>query len=159
MGIKGEPTTPNDPAQGKVWTSILRGIGQTEYEDQFVSVDDKARKLYGQHPWTLSGGGAVELKEKIESKADITLGQVADSIGITSFTLEDELFILPLAAAKRAGIASNRLRPMVVGDAIRDWRLDEVEVAVFPYNEDFEPLPENPSARPEKRGRGRKKSA
>jgi len=127
LGIRGEPETPDDPAQGKVWSSILRGVGRTEYEDELISVDEKPRKLYGQHPWTLTGGGAVELKARIEAKADTVLGQIADSIGITSFTLEDDLFILPVAVARRHGIKERR--PMVVGDAIfatgnsAKWRL------------------------------------
>jgi hypothetical protein len=48
----------------------------------------------------------------LESTAAATLRLVVESIGITSFTLEDEAYILPTATARRRGIAQQNLRPM-----------------------------------------------
>jgi hypothetical protein len=38
MGIKGEPSTPDDPAQGLVWSAIVGQIDRAGSESEFVSV-------------------------------------------------------------------------------------------------------------------------
>lgn len=143
MGIRGEPSTPNDPARGVVWSAILEQIDRAGSQSEWVSVESTPREQLARHPWSLQGGGASSLKEEIEGEHP-RLAEVADSIGITSFTLEDELFLLSCRAAKRHGISPSFVRPMVLGDALRDWVEDEVPVAVFPYDNDFRPLTEKP---------------
>src|SRR5262249_11479970 len=63
----------------------------------------------------------------------------------TSFTLEDEVYILPEHTAKRLRIPLHDLRPMIVGDSIRDWVLYPSDPAIFPYDEQFVPLIEDQS--------------
>jgi uncharacterized protein DUF7008/Eco57I restriction-modification methylase len=143
-GIRGEPSTPEDPALGEVWTSILDLVDQPGGENEFVSSDDVDRKGFGEHPWSLTGGGAAELKHEIEQRAAGVLGDLATSIGITSFTLEDDIYVIPEHVARRQGLSKDATRPMITGDLIRDWSIAKAEVAVFPYDREFRPelLPE-----------------
>ncbi|MHA7839589.1 MAG: BREX-2 system adenine-specific DNA-methyltransferase PglX, partial [bacterium] len=120
-GIRGEPETPEDPQQGHVWRSIVDQLDSPGAENEFVSIADYPRERFRTHPWSLGGGGAAELKELVEAGAEVQLGNIVDSIGITCFTLEDDLYLLPVTAAKRHGLNEEGLRPMVVGEAIRDW--------------------------------------
>ncbi len=145
MGIRGEPSTPADPAKGLVWSAIVAQIDQPGSQSEFVSVADSQRELFHKHPWSVGGGGAAELKEQLEQTATTHLVDRADSIGITCFTLEDDVFILPRAAAMRRAMRPVDFRTMVEGDAVRDWSEAEFEVAVFPYDQDFAPVPENAS--------------
>jgi hypothetical protein len=46
MGIKGEPSTPNDPAQGLVWSAIVGQIDRAGSESEFVSVADTGRATF-----------------------------------------------------------------------------------------------------------------
>jgi len=69
LGIRGEPSTPEDAAQGLVWRSIVELLERPGSENAFVSVVDQARELYARHPWSVGGGGASELKELIEYAA------------------------------------------------------------------------------------------
>ena len=66
MGIKGEPSTPDDPAQGLVWSAIVGQIDQAGSESEFVSVADTPRATFARHPWSIGGGGAATCKELIE---------------------------------------------------------------------------------------------
>jgi hypothetical protein len=142
MGIRGEPSTPEDPSRGLVWSAILDQIDRVASESAFVSVRDLEQASLHSHPWSIGGGGAAELKELLDERGEKTLGEVADSIGITSFTLEDDLYLLPRAAALRHRLPAQHLRPMVVGDVIRDWSISgELDDAVFAYDEDFAVLP------------------
>src|SRR5215831_3245563 len=103
------------------------------------------REMFAKHPWSIGGGGQLELKAMLESATEATLGEIVDSIGITSFTLEDEAYILPTDTVRRRGVAQQNLRPMVVGDSIRDWVLQFCDPAIFPYNTNFAPLAEEPA--------------
>ena len=68
------------------------------------------------------------------------MGALVDSIGITCFTLEDEVFINPRRALYRQGISSKLVRRMIEGDQLRDWRATAGDVAIFPYDDRFEPV-------------------
>ncbi len=139
MGIKGEPSTPADPTHGLVWSAIVGQIDQAGSESDFVSVADTPRTTFAKHPWSIGGGGAADLKEVIED-ARSTLSSATDSIGITSFTLEDDAFVMPPAVFGRFGVAEQNLRGMVSGDELRDWTHVSGDSALFPYDVNFEPL-------------------
>ena len=66
MGVRGEPSTPDDPAAGLVWSAIVAQIDRPGSESAFVSVADVPRDRFARHPWSLGGGGAAELKELID---------------------------------------------------------------------------------------------
>ena len=143
MGIRGEPSTPEDPARGFVWSAIVAQVDQSGSLSEFVSVGDSPRELFHKHPWSIGGGGAAELKEQIDEASDARLGQLTDSIGITSFTLEDDLFLLPSQSARRHHIPDFAVRTMIIGDVIRDWTRADCDVALFPYDERFSPIPDD----------------
>jgi hypothetical protein len=143
LGKRGEPETPNPAHEGKVWSAIVGHLGNAAHEDDFISIANVDRATFAKHPWSLGGGGAGDLKQTIEDRAAARLEEVADSIGIASFTLEDEAYIRPHATWLRQGTASARLRTMIIGEAIRDWSVGECETAFFPYDNDFLPLPDS----------------
>ncbi|WP_428265729.1 BREX-2 system adenine-specific DNA-methyltransferase PglX [Haliangium sp.] len=135
LGKRGEPTTPEQPADGRVWSSIRDHYDEIGFEDEFISVAEMPRATLGKHPWSLGGGGAAELKKLLEDRAPTRLGDVADSVGICSVTGEDDLYLIPEHVAQKNGI--EHYRPMVVGEQIRDWSVGESDVAVFPYGDNF----------------------
>lgn len=139
MGIKGEPSTPADPAHGLVWSAIVGQIDQCGSESAFISVTDTPRATFAKHPWSIGGGGAADLKEQIEADRS-TLTAVTDSIGITSFTLEDDVFVLQPSVFARCGIANVNLRVMVTGDELRDWTHTNGDASLFPYDTNFQPV-------------------
>ncbi|URN12057.1 BREX-2 system adenine-specific DNA-methyltransferase PglX [Streptomyces radiopugnans] len=138
LGVRGEPAQPEDAAQGVVWQRIIENVERPGFDSDWISVEEVAAQTFDSHPWSVSGGGASSLLELVESGGDLSLGDRADSLGITSFTLEDDLYILPERSIRRQGVAENRSRPMVTGDLLRDWAGGEFEYTVFPYTESFE---------------------
>jgi hypothetical protein len=135
MGIKGEPSTPRDPAQGQVWRAIVDQLDMAGSESEFVSVADAPRTTFGCHPWSIGGGGAAELKDQLEEGLD-RLQSFASEIGITAVNGQDEIFLLADAAhARRLGI--ERIRGMVTGDLVRDWVAGSVP-AVWLYTDRYE---------------------
>ena len=71
----------------------------------------------------------------------VVLGDLADSIGITSVTGEDELYVFPRRLdAERLG-ARNTVS-LLLGDMIRDHSESAPVAALWPYDIEFRLLPE-----------------
>jgi len=135
MGIKGEPSTPDDPAQGLVWSAIVGQIDQADSESDFVSVADVPRATFGKHPWSIGGGGAADVSEALAAVASQTLGDVAQEMGVFGMTNADEVILAPATAFSRRGVESPFTRAMVLGDLVRDWAVTPTESALFPYDD------------------------
>lgn len=146
MGIKGEPSTPDDPAQGLVWSAIVRQIDQAGSENEFISVGDTPRATFAKHPWSIGGGGASDMKEQIESGRPV-LGDLAESIGFASFTGSDEVFSAPASALKRHGFPAQHIRDFVLGDAVRDYCIESGDSAFAPYHQDLTAIALEPDSR------------
>lgn len=138
LGIRGEPRAPEDPARGEVWSAIVEQVDTPGSESTYVSVSDVTRSTFSIHPWSLGGGGAGDVKERIES-AERKLSELDATVGITSFTLEDDAYVLDAASARRQGLEDAYLRPIRSGDELRDWTAMPAPVAIFPYEKDFSP--------------------
>ncbi|MEU2053405.1 BREX-2 system adenine-specific DNA-methyltransferase PglX [Streptomyces bungoensis] len=140
LGVRGEPRQPDDPAKGLVWTAVKEQVGRPGSESEWVSVENSERVRFANHPWSLSGGGAGTTKKRIETAAARTLGGFADSIGITSVTGEDDLYLLPLnGAARRLQIATTQT--LVTGDTIRDFSLEAEFESIWVYDSEYRTLP------------------
>jgi hypothetical protein len=135
MGIRGEPSTPDDPASGLVWTAIVTQADQPGSQSDFISVADTPRATFHAHPWSIGGGGASELKEVLDDTCEAKLGGLSAAIGITSVTGEDELYMQPQSTAKRIRI--DRTRPIIVGDLLRDWNASQPEQGIWTYADNF----------------------
>lgn len=138
LGVRGEPGQPKDPAEGLVWTEICHNIDGPGYDGTYVTVTDLDRATLEKHPWSLSGGGAAELKVCIDAAGASRLEDGAESLGITAFTLEDDVFVRPSGSMRRQGIG--QVRPMVLGEQVRDFQFTGDDLAIFPYNDDLSPL-------------------
>lgn len=132
MGIRGEPTTPTDPARGLVWTSMLSQLDRPGSESAYVSVADVARTTFQKHPWSLGGGGASDLKELLEERSVRRLGEIVEAIGRTTVVGEDDAWIADMSWARRKGV-SHRVLPLVIGECVRDWAIHEAPMVIYPY--------------------------
>ncbi|WP_031100894.1 BREX-2 system adenine-specific DNA-methyltransferase PglX [Streptomyces sp. NRRL S-15] len=140
--VQGEPSAPENPAEGLVWQAIVEQIDKPGSVSQWVSVDDLDRKKhFGRQPWILADGG-LELKSSIEeSAAGQLLSQLSREIGFASFPGQDEAFISDPAALRRHGVDAAHARALIVGEVVRNWSVDAVESAIAPYGDDLKPLP------------------
>ena len=138
MGIRGEPSTPLNASEGQVWTAILQQLDRPGSQSEFVSVTDSPRAAFCKHPWSISGGGAADLKLVIDSRGSSTLNSQIESVGFMAITGEDEFFALDEATIARRALTG---RPRITGDGIRDWVAESDAIAVFPY----QPVPDQSS--------------
>jgi hypothetical protein len=139
MGIQGEPGVPDVPAQGLVWGAIVEQIDHVGSISTYLSVADTDRRSLSQHPWSFGGGGVTDLKELIENNRK-PLSDISDSVGITCFTLENDLYLNTSALFHRSSIEPELMRGLVRGDELRDWSHTSSEASLFPYMPDFLPI-------------------
>ena len=115
MGIRGEPSTPDDPSRGLVWSAIVAQIDQPGSQSDFVSVGDSPREVFHKHPWSIGGGGAAELKEQLdEIAANTTVGRCRLESGSWRSRGEDDVFVATAASSSRRVHRRRRqIRPMI----------------------------------------------
>ena len=136
MGIKGEPSTPSDPAQGRVWGAILGQIDRTGSEGDFISVADTPRTTFANHPWSIGGGGAAELREQLEERAPLILKDLGADIGYVAVTRENDAFLLGGEALARLAIDPLHTKQFVDGEVVRDWGFASKNFALWPYSQE-----------------------
>lgn len=164
MGINGEPSIPEDPAQGIVWQAILRQVDVRGSESAWVSVADVERQRLAKHPWSMGGGGAADLRVAIEEAATSTLSRLAGrrkttaaiggrtvvrevlEMGFASFPGADEVFLGRRNDYLRQGVPDALVRPAVLGESVRDWAIEAGIDAFAPYDECHSLLTLDPGA-------------
>jgi len=134
LGIRNEPGRPEDPAKGIVWTSIVEHVDDLDWSDGWITITELDRTILRTHPWSLSGGGAVELMSAIEEAAPTRLSaMIAPPIGRSIRAGADEAFIRPSSWRPRSTSLRGRLRPLVIGEDVRDWVGDPSLNILYPY--------------------------
>jgi hypothetical protein len=133
LGIRSEPTAPDDPAEGLVWRSIVNNVDRLGSQAEFVSVTEVPRATFARHPWSIGGGGAAELKEAIEAEAGRSLLSVIADQGRMTHTGEDDAFYVSLDAATRLGWEPSTV-PLITGEDVRDWSCSSQVATLFPYD-------------------------
>lgn len=132
LGIKGDPGIQSDPGQGPVWQAILQQIDQRDSLSEWISVSDTDRAVFSKHPWSIRGGGAAELRESIEKERP-PLTSVIQESGVFGMTNADEAMLATRDDFARYGVESDLVRPIIVGDAVRDWQVTVETYCTFPY--------------------------
>lgn len=140
MGIRGEPTTPDDPALGLVWSAIVELIDQACSQNDFVSVGESPRQTFHRHPWSIGGGGASGLKEMLDESAHSRLSQHASDIGFACITKSDDFFTQPTATFRRSLIEHDFVKPFGIGEQVRNWQFQTECSAMFPYSSEILPI-------------------
>ncbi|MDF2462780.1 MAG: hypothetical protein K0Q43_1015, partial [Ramlibacter sp.] len=133
MGISGEPSAPDDPAHGLVWSAIVGQIDFADSESEFVSVADTPRVNFAKHPWSIGGGGAANLLELLDDSAENLLSAQTSVIGRTTHTGEDNAFFVTPSWAPRYGLTGYTV-PLVEGECVRDFEIDNALETIFPYD-------------------------
>lgn len=135
LGIRGEPGRPPEPAKGLVWTAITEHVTNPGYEDAYISVADLPRTGFRTHPWSLSGGGAVELTQHIDAIASRHVGDDVVRIGFFGVMGADDAFSVPISDYSSDRFNDDAYAPLIQGDDVRDFAIAPRVRAFFPYDD------------------------
>ncbi|MFH8255955.1 BREX-2 system adenine-specific DNA-methyltransferase PglX [Streptomyces roseolus] len=133
--VQGEPSVPEVPESGHVWQAIKDQIDSPDSSSQWVSVDNLDRNRYfSSQPWVLADGG-LEMLEQINNSARSTLASKAKRIGFYGVMGSDEAMSAPLGHYVRRRAEDTFVRPLVIGDEVRDFNFRSGDHAFHPYDE------------------------
>lgn len=136
MAKRGEPDRPDPPSKGRVWTSIAKANRADSFENEYISRGLVSAERLQQHPWSIGGGGASELKESLEIVQVMQLSQLATEVGISAVTGEDEVYAMPDDDTfSRLGVLTTR--PLTVGEQLKDWSSRGSLCVIWTYETDF----------------------
>ncbi|MEU9357189.1 BREX-2 system adenine-specific DNA-methyltransferase PglX [Streptomyces sp. NPDC048301] len=135
LGVRAEPSQPEDPASGHVWSAIVRGVRAPASESEWVSVADSEQQSFATYPWSLSGGGSEGLFSEIGAASSGTVGSYCGAkAGFAGFSGADDVFYLAADWHRRFNTAEEFMRSVAVGDELRDWHINPAGVAIAPYS-------------------------
>ncbi|MTG90711.1 BREX-2 system adenine-specific DNA-methyltransferase PglX [Cellulosimicrobium sp. BIT-GX5] len=146
LGVTDDPGKRPDPENGPVWAEIVTHLNGGEFDGTYVTVTDLDRRVLSTFPWSLSGGGAGDVFEVLESMQERLRQRLSMEIGFASFPGNDEPFFLGDAWFKRDGDRQGLGRQLVLGELVRDWGIAPEEVALTPYDDEQSPLDLDESA-------------
>ncbi|MFI5866923.1 BREX-2 system adenine-specific DNA-methyltransferase PglX [Streptomyces sp. NPDC051546] len=132
--IQGEPSTPTDPSNGLVWRAILDQVDRPGSESPWISTIDTPRTALSTHPWSLTGGAAVDVMQALDTSPE-RLRNVADEVGLSVVTGEDQAFGVEFT--KSLASKGAQVTPVADGAELRDWGLQKPTWLVNPYASDY----------------------
>lgn len=135
LGVRGEPTRPEGPSVGMVWSAITSYVNYPGIDTEWVSVGNETREKYFKYPWSLSGGGASALSTCIEEGAHERLSAVLKRVGFYGVMGADEAMTAPKGVFDREGAEPEFRRPLTLGDDVRDWSASCNIYAFHPYDD------------------------
>lgn len=137
LGIRGEPSQPEDASLGLVWSAILEQVSQPDSESDWVSVENKERATFASHPWSLSGGGAAPVLASIEAVNSRLSSRIESPVGRAIRAGADEAFMRPLRSTLRTRANHGAIRPLMVGEFVRDWSATPETGIWYPYHSEI----------------------
>jgi hypothetical protein len=132
----GDLRTP--PEESPLWQSLESHHDHPGYTDSFIEVSDKTRAELAAFPWRFESMGE-NTKALVEAGRPL-LHAFCKSVGPSSITRSNEVFVQPLSALRRLGIETVLIRPFVPGDSIRNHSVVPTEHAIVPYDMDYSPI-------------------
>ncbi|MEV0750082.1 BREX-2 system adenine-specific DNA-methyltransferase PglX [Streptomyces sp. NPDC050273] len=137
LGVRGESSIPEVGALGKVWQAIVDQVEKPGSESEWVSAIDSGRDSFATYPWSLSGGGSEGLSRAIRHASIRTVESFCGAkAGFAGFSGADDVFYLTPDWHRRFKTEAEVMRPVAVGDELRDWRIAPVSLAIAPYSPD-----------------------
>jgi hypothetical protein len=133
LRVRGEPRKLAGAVIGPAWHAIVTQIDTPGSESEWIAVSDVARVQFAKHPWILSGGGAGDLKDNLESSRG-RLDDFIDEIGYGVVTREDDAYMIGSGPLRRFKVAAENQRPIVEGDVVRDFGIRDSIISLWPYD-------------------------
>lgn len=115
-GKSAEPVVPADPARGRVWSTLVRHLNDSAYEDAFIAVHDQPREHFARHPWHLHTQRERAVMALLERNTSPLHAVASVRIGG-----HDDLFVVPEDFPARYGIPGSDAPVFIDGDDVRDF--------------------------------------
>jgi hypothetical protein len=134
------------PEESPLWQTLADHHDTPGFSDERIVVADRTQEEMTQWPWFFDPA-TRETWEHLEQRKAATLRDfLADNIGYGCVSRADEVYFVPLHLLRRIDPERRHIRPLTVGDEVRNWSFMSRTHALYPYEEDFRPaqIEDNP---------------
>lgn len=131
--VKGEPSPPADPAQGRVWRDLISSSLAPGYAGSYIAVVEMPREHLSEFPWTLSDPARADVMAKIDAGSSSRLTDRVATFGYTGQTNADGAFLAEATSLARQRVEADLVREFVTGADVRDYVIEPKNAAIFPY--------------------------
>jgi type I restriction-modification system DNA methylase subunit len=136
-GLKGDLKTP--PEDSALWNSLAAHFSQWGYSDSWIAVSERSREQFGVHPWLFNPANEPT-KRQLESIHHTKLRKLLDDdVSFDCITAANDIYFLPPHLPRRFQIPAEHLKPLVVGEEVRDYEFRSDWLALWPYDEKCRP--------------------
>jgi hypothetical protein len=132
-GIRGERGVPDDPPNAPVWREIADHFDQPYFDGQRVSIQNAPRTSLANHPWPMGGGGAAELKQRLDEARVQSLEDATADIGVIGRSSADDAFVASFGRFRARSVSPRLTCALGTGDALREWHVGNLGAVLFPY--------------------------
>ncbi|CAI7976828.1 Adenine-specific methyltransferase PglX [Frankia sp. Hr75.2] len=133
LGIRGEPGVPEEARKGRVWQAIVAQLDAPGSQSEWLSAVDRPRKDFAVYPWVLGGGGTSDLVEILEEGTRKLAEMISPPVGRAIRAGADEAFVRPARLTGWPRHDAEILKPLMIGEVVRDWASNPNEVIFYPY--------------------------
>ena len=115
----GDLRTP--PEESPLWQAIAAQHNNPGYADSRIIIADRPRGEMAKWPWNIDFSGA-DTKTAIDSSgASVLRDFLAADIGFDAISAANDLFFLSGDVLRRLGIAKDGIKPLLVGELLRNY--------------------------------------
>jgi hypothetical protein len=128
----GDLQTP--PEESELWRLISEHHDRPGFANNRICVSNRTRVELAAWPWTFDVG-AEPTKVHIEERGTSRLRTLlAADVGFMFIVGRNDVFMLPNHAARRLTFTQVPMKPLHVGDQVRDYELRSDLLLLFPYD-------------------------
>ncbi|GAA3473656.1 BREX-2 system adenine-specific DNA-methyltransferase PglX [Nonomuraea roseola] len=120
LGLKGEPSVPDDPAQGHVWRGIRASLSDDTRPSAWMQNLELDRSVLTTFPWNLAGTDTTAILQAMDTGDP--LADHVRRIGYRASTGADDILTASPATLRRIKAEPTPLVPVISGSGVRDWR-------------------------------------
>jgi hypothetical protein len=121
------------PEDSPLWHALAAHHDDLGFADARLVIVDRSRSYLGKWPWNFDPG-AEPTKEALERNGPHRLREyLATDVGFMFIIGRNDIFIATGDVIRRIGISLCILRPLIVGDEIRDYTFRGERLVIFPY--------------------------
>lgn len=121
------------PEESPLWHALSTYHDTPGYSDGRIMVVDRQREELLRWPLNFDSS-AQTTKELLEQHSACTLGGSVEDIGYSVLTKSDDIFFVPPHVARAHAIELELLRPINIGDELRNWTFLDSLIAIAPYD-------------------------
>jgi hypothetical protein len=128
----GDLRTP--PEESPLWHALAAHHDQPGYADSRIEVVDRARTALAKWPWNFDAS-CEPTRDLIEKNNPLRLRSILGAdVGFMFIIGRNDIFIIPSDMARRIRISQALLRPIMVGDDLRNYTFRGQDLVIFPYD-------------------------